>query len=131
MRRRSSSASSVPSRRSASLLRATSAMRSTMRSIGSTKSATPVAIALRGIIPNSASLGSWTKMTPPASLTLRTPSAPSLPAPLSTTAIPSPRPAAIERKNMSIGARCPRGSLNGRARMVLSSITSSLSGGMT
>ena len=47
---------------------------------------------------------------PPASLTARTPSAPSEPAPLRMTANPSPSCSASERKNRSIGARWPRGS---------------------
>ena len=106
-------------------------MRSIIRGIGATKSATPVASALRGIIGYSASAGSCTKMTPPASLTARTPCAPSEPAPDRMTDSPSPRPAAIERKNMSIGARLPRGSVNGRARTSSPWITSSRSGGMT
>ena len=42
-----------------------------------------------------------------------TPSAPSEPAPLRTMAKPSPSCSATERKNRSIGARCPRGSSNG------------------
>jgi hypothetical protein len=59
---------------------------------GKTKSATPLEMALRGIEEYSASFGSCTRMVPPASLTARTPMAPSEPAPLRTTAKPSPSP---------------------------------------
>ena len=52
-------------------------MRPTTLGIEPTKSATPVAIALRGIIANSASAGSCTRITPPDSFILRTPTAPS------------------------------------------------------
>ena len=78
---------------------------------GSTKSA-PLAIALRGIEPYSASSGSCTRMSPPVSRMARTPTDPSEPPPLSTIAKPSPCWAASDRKNRSIGARCPRGSSN-------------------
>ena len=81
--------------------------------MGATKSAAPLAMAFCGMELNSASAGSCTITTPPASLTARTPRAPSAPAPDRTTAIPSPRAAAIERKNRSTGARRPRGSLQG------------------
>ena len=70
-------------------------------------------------------------MTPPASWIARAPIEPSDPAPVSTTAIPSPRAAATERKNMSIGARRPRGSVNSRAVTLSPSMTSSRSGGIT
>ncbi len=46
-------------------------------------------------------------------------------------ATPSPRALAMERKNMSIGARRPRGSEKGRELMLSPSITSSLSGAIT
>ena len=131
MRRRSLALPSMSRERTASLLRATSARRSAIRASGAMKSAMPVAMAFWGIEAKPASAGSCTMITPPASLTARTPWAPSAPAPDRTTAMPSPRAAAIERKNLSMGARCPRGSLNGRAATVLPSITSSRSGGMT
>ncbi len=88
-------------------------------------------IALRGIISCTASARSLTKTTPPASLILRTPTASSESPPLSTTSKPSPRPSATDRKNMPIGARCPRRWLNGRDLMLLPWITNSRSGAMT
>lgn len=131
MRRRSLAEPDMSSERTASLLRATSASRSVNREIGATKSAAPVAIAFCGMELKVASVGSCTMMTPPASLTAVTPSEPSAPAPDRTIATPSPRAAATERKNMSIGARRPLGSLNGRAAISSPLMTSSRSGGMT
>ena len=131
MRRRSLAASPMSSERTASLLLATSRSRSAKRATGPTKSATPVAIALWGMEAKSASAGSCTITTPPASLMARTPTAPSEPAPDSIIATPSPRPAAMERKKTSMGARRPRGSSKGRALTLSPSITSSRSGGMT
>src|SRR5690606_29299022 len=60
----------------------------------------PVATALRGMPSNSASSGSCTITTPPRSRIARTPSAPSLPAPLSTTATawPSKEAASVRKK---------------------------------
>jgi len=80
--------------------------------MGRTKSARPVATALRGIDPYSASSGSWTRMIPPASLTALMPTDPSEPAPEKTMAKLSPPSAASERKKRSIGVRCQRGSSN-------------------
>jgi hypothetical protein len=98
-------------------------------STGAMKSTTRVAISFCGIAGYSASSGSCTKMTLPASFMARMPSAPSEPAPLSTTANPPPRAAATERKNLSIGARLARGSVMGRAASLSPSTTSSRSGG--
>ena len=58
-----------------------------------------VAIALRGIEEYSASEGSCTRMMPPDSLMARTPSDPSLPAPLRMMAKPSSSRSATDRKN--------------------------------
>lgn len=58
-----------------------------MRSTGSTASAAPVVIAARGMLSNLASVGSCTKVMPPAALTAPTPSAPSEAVPESTTAM--------------------------------------------
>jgi hypothetical protein len=121
----------MSSERTASLLRATSISRSARRAMGATKSTMPVAMALCGIEGNGASAGSCTMMMPPASFIAATPSAPSDPAPDKMIATPSPRPAATERKNLSIIARWSRGSLKGRAVTSSPSITSSRSGGMT
>ena len=73
------------------LMRMSSTRRRGESRTGSTKSATSVAIALRGIEAYSASLGSCTRMMPPASLTALTPMAPSEPAPVRMMAKPSPR----------------------------------------
>ena len=73
-----------------SLLRTSSAVRAASSRTGSTKSAIPVAIALRGIDGYSASSGSCTRMMPPASLTALAPTAPSEPAPVRMMAKPSP-----------------------------------------
>ena len=154
MRRRSFAAPSMSSERTASLLWATSRSRSARRAMGATTSAAPVAMAFCGMEENSASAGSCTMTTPPASLTERTPCAPSAPEPESTMATPSPRAErtpcapsapepestmatpspralAIEQKKRSMGARCPRGSLKGRELTLSPSITSSRSGAMT
>ncbi len=69
MRRRSLAAPSMSSERTASLLRATSPSRSARRTRGATKSAAPVAMAFCGMEANSASAGSCTITTPPASFT--------------------------------------------------------------
>src|SRR5215471_18207023 len=91
----------------------------------------PVAIALRGIDGNSASLGSCTRMMPPDSLTALTPTAPSEPAPVRITAQPSPVCSASERKNKSIGARFPRGSSNSAVAISSLVMCNRRSGGMT
>ena len=72
------------------LVRASSASRVTRSRTGRTTSATPVAIAARGMPPCPASDGSWTRTRPPDSFTAFAPTAPSLPLPDSTTAKPSP-----------------------------------------
>ena len=131
MRRRSVEALSTSSDRTASLLRDTSAICSARYSIGPMKLTTPVAMAFCGMAANSASPGSCANTTAPASSIARTPLAPSEPEPLRMTAIPSPRASATERKNMSTGARCPRGAVNFRAVTLSPSITSSRPGGMT
>jgi hypothetical protein len=93
-------------------VRINSGSRSAISRTGRMKSACPVAIALRGIDPYSASSGSWTRMMPPASLTVLMPTEPSDPAPERTIAKSSPPCAASDRKKRSIGARCHRGSSN-------------------
>ena len=114
-RSRSSSAAGKSAIETDCLRRIKSGRRAAMSRTGRTKSTMPVAIALRGIEGCSASSGSWTKIIPPPSLTARTPSAPSEPAPLRMMAKPSPRRSDNERKNESIGDRRPRGSSNGTA----------------
>ena len=74
---------------------------------GATTSTTPVAIALCGMLANSASSGAWTNTRPPASLIAWMPTAPSLPKPERITAAPSPCCSASERKNRSICVRGP------------------------
>jgi hypothetical protein len=98
---------------------------------GRMKSATPDPIALRGMDEYSASSGSCTRMMPPASLTARTPMAPSEPAPLRMIAKPLPRRSVAERKKPSIGARFPRGSSNSVGEISWSINSTRRSGGRT
>jgi len=87
-RSNSSSISSKGCGSTCDLVRISSTSFAASSRIGRTKSA-PLAIALRGIDGYSASMGSWTRISPPFSLTARTPTAPSDPPPLRTTAKPS------------------------------------------
>lgn len=106
--------------------------RSGIRATGRMKSASPVAIELRGISPNSASAGSCTSTRPPYSLTRRSPIEPSEPEPerITHTARESCVSASV-RKKMSIGARRSSNPVMSEISSMPSFIDRLLLGGMT
>ena len=129
--RRSFAAPSSSSDRTASLLRDTSAIRSARRLIGAMKLTTPVAMAFCGIAGNSASAGSLREDDAAGLLDRPHAGRAVRPGAAQHHRHTVPRAAATERKNMSIGARRPRGSEKARAVTLSPSMTSSRSGGIT